>query len=156
MRLLLLHPGVLRIDCADCQRYIYDLETGERKTYRSGSKREQTPMLRPAASDPPCHKCPKKGAGVADTSHRPGDCEGGEDLRAGRCEGGEILRPRHWRTLAIYQKVRATMGVFLTSRMRRDALLMRNLAAIDELYRQFDRRQLATELAHEVALLFKR
>ena len=57
------HPTVFMRDCRDCQKYIYDEETGERQLWRG------QPHKRPENTKPPCgypgefangtSKCPK-------------------------------------------------------------------------------------------------
>lgn len=54
MRMALVHPGFRT--CSDCQRFMYDVQTGERLEFppRSGQ-----PMQRPPHSPTPCDSCPK-------------------------------------------------------------------------------------------------
>ena len=60
MRLLLFHPGAARIDCEECQQFVFNLDTGEKETYRSGPTREQLPLVRGPGVPTPCNKCPKE------------------------------------------------------------------------------------------------
>jgi len=54
---MLYHPHIYRIDCTDCERFVYNMETGEKIKRRAGNyERRKTP--------PPCASCPK-------TSKRP-------------------------------------------------------------------------------------
>lgn len=122
------HPGVAQIDCRDCQKYVYDFVTGKRKTYAQG-KRDRP---RPASTPPPCHKCPKESPEKAHEHE---------------------LSAKNWRTLALYQQVRASSGACLSDEMKRDALLMKNLATIDALFRRWEREQQAVVLATEIVRL---
>lgn len=54
MRLKIVHPGVYQIDCRDCQKFVYDLETGE-KSYD-----EEAEEYLERGDQPPCSSCPKK------------------------------------------------------------------------------------------------
>jgi len=135
VRLLLFHPGVARIDCEDCKRWIYDLETGKRKTYRSGPEREEKDQVRPKGVPTPCDKCAK-----------------GSPKKAEECQ----LSVRNYRTLALHSEVRATAGACLSKRARRDRLLLWNLAIVDGLVREWERKRAAEELANQVAMLYKR
>ncbi len=51
---MLLHSKVSGRDCRDCQKYVYDEETGKKKILNATS----LPMLR-NGSPPPCYKCKK-------------------------------------------------------------------------------------------------
>jgi hypothetical protein len=133
VRLLLFHPGVAGIDCEDCKKYVYDLKTGERKTYRAGPGRIELPCVRPALLSTPCGECPKKSP---------------ENARLIK------LNRRNLETVWIYRQVRATGGQCLTEAMAADPLLMRNLTLLDELYREHDRERLGQEVAHAVLLLY--
>ena len=128
MKLLLFHPGVAVIDCRDCQKFIYDFATGQRKTYAQGTR----DRLRPANTPPPCHKCPKQSP---QQSHE------------------HELSAKNWRTLSLYQQVRASRGACLTDAMKNDGLLMKNLATIDALFRRWEREQQASAVAFEVVRL---
>lgn len=43
------------VDCEDCQKHVYNLETGERESYQTSAGK--MPLLR--TDPPPCHSCPK-------------------------------------------------------------------------------------------------
>lgn len=132
MRLLWYHPGPASVDCEDCKRYVYDLERGVRRTYKSGAKRTERPQLRPKGTPLQCAQCPK---------------ESPERARV------LVLSPRNRLTLRLYEEVRATSGVCLTDAMKRDRVLMRNLADLSELDRARERRLLAEEISYQTALL---
>lgn len=56
MRLLKHHPAVAWRDCGDCQKHVYDEQTGKRREYRG------LPVLRPKGVLTPCRYstgCPK-------------------------------------------------------------------------------------------------
>lgn len=132
MKLLLFHPGAARVSCEDCRTYLYDLEQGERKTYRAGPTREERPYIRPAGVPSPCESCPKKSP---------------EEARQLN------LSPKNRKTLWLYLEVRATFAACLTPIMRRDRLLRRNLAIVDSVYRDFERHEAGRASAHQAALL---
>lgn len=64
-----------------------------------------------------------------------------------------MLSPRNRLTLRLYEEVRATGGACLTEAMKRDRVLMRNLADLAELDRARERRLLAEEICYQTALL---
>ena len=120
------------MDCEDCKRYVYDLERGERKTYRSGAARVELPQARLAGMPMQCGDCPKESP------------ERGRDLK---------LSERNLRMLDLYEEVRATGGACLTDAMKRDRVLMRNMADMAALDRARERRKLAEEIGYQTALL---
>lgn len=130
MRLLLFHPGPASIDCEDCQRYVYDLERGERKTYRAGG--EDRPQVRPPGTPRQCALCPKESPARA------------AELRLTRANVA---------TLRIYLESRATAGASLTPVMLRDLLLLRNLRIIDGIYRAWEQTKASEALGHQTARL---
>lgn len=119
----LFHPRAARIDCEDCKKYLYDLEKGERKTFKSGPKHEEKPYERGNAPLQ-CKDCPK-----------------------GSPENDCRLSDRNVQTVELYQQVRV-MGA--TDDMRGDALLCRNLSVVDGLYREYERKRLAAGLVDEI------
>ena len=125
MSLWLFHPALLAFSCADCQKWVYDFDTGERKTYRRGPKREEVPMTWPRGTAPPCKTCPKESPAK---------------------ERDHILNFRNLKTLAIYQQVRATSGHCLTEAERADPVLRQNLAIIDAIVRKYEHHQLISDL----------
>lgn len=64
-----------------------------------------------------------------------------------------VLSERNRQMLQRYEEVRATSGACLTAGMKRDHLLMRNLADLAELDRTRERRRLAEEIGYQTALL---
>ena len=120
--MVLFHPGPASIDCNDCAKWIYDLDTGKKQTHRAGPTLEERPNVRPASVPPPCEKCPKKSP------------ENAERLR---------LSDKNLRTFDLYKLHRATPFRNL------DATTRRNFAHLDELFRCRDRDHLAiTIVAH--------
>ena len=121
------HPALAAIACKDCQRQMHNLETGEPETYRSGPTREEVPKLWPRGTGPPCKTCPK-GSPAEERDH--------------------VLTAKNWRTLKIYQQVRATGGHCLTDAERVDPILRQNLATIDVLVRAHEHQRLVIDLSH--------
>ena len=85
--LILAHPEVAFRSCEDCERWIYDAETGKKKT-RAGR-----PIARPHISRPPCSTCPK--------------CEG-ENVKDVDTGKRATLSPKNWQTIQAYFQVQAT------------------------------------------------
>ncbi|WP_158264953.1 hypothetical protein [Blastopirellula marina] len=112
------HPGAALIDCEDCQRFLYDLETGRRVTVRQGPDRQAAPVPRLAEMPLQCGSCPKR-----------------SPQHAVQVE----LSAKNWKTYRLWREVRATYGRCLSPAMARDSIIRRNLAAIDAVV---DRRQL--------------
>lgn len=112
LRLRLNHPEIAALDCADCQRWIYDLKA--KRFAERGGKR----VDRPAGTPTPCKMCPKKSPQLA----------------------AEVkLTNRSERTLARYYESLATGGRCLSKAERGSQWLMRLFAAIAEELREFDR-----------------
>ena len=127
MRLWLFHPFLAGLACEDCQRWIYDFETGEKQTYKSGPNRVEIQRTWPKGTGPPCKTCPK-GSPAEEHEH--------------------ILSLKNWRTLMIYQQVRATSGHCLNDAERMDRILRQNLATIDTLVRLHEHQRLVMDLSH--------
>lgn len=62
MQLILLHPEVAFRPCEDCQRYVYDHESGVREEFPPGSG---NPVPRPAGLSPPCSQGPSACAKIS-------------------------------------------------------------------------------------------
>lgn len=103
------HPGLLRFSCAECRKWVYDPETGERQTTCGG--RLDVLRIKGPDGEPntPCKECPK-----------------GSPAR----EHEFILTEANKRTYGLYLEVQATSGQRLTDAMRRDRWLMRNFGLI--------------------------
>jgi hypothetical protein len=115
------NPGLAAISCDDCHKYVYDLKTGKLQTYQCGSPDNVKPV--PRVTPPPCRlgaKCPRESP---EKSHL------------------YRLHPRSRQAMAAYEEHRAG------NTPARDALQRRVFAILDWLYREYDRRQLAEELA---------
>lgn len=129
MRLLLFHPVMAQISCSECQKVVYDFDTGEKITICNGS----LPMLR--VLPPPCEKCPKQSP---------------------RHEAEFVLSDRNLRTLRLYYEVRATGGACLSEAERQDRLLTRNLYTIDRLVREFERKQQVDDLVGLLSIMVRK
>lgn len=84
----LVYPAVARIDCRDCLKHRYNLETGKRVEYEA-DEGVMLPILR-GEEPAPCETCPK----------------GKPDLN-----GRLVLSPRNCRALDFYHRMKATPGV---------------------------------------------
>ncbi len=132
MRLLLFHPGAARIDCRECGKFIYDLETGELKTYAAtvDGERVKLPQVRPAGTPTPCNLCPKQ-----------------SPAQAAEFE----LSEKNWQTYAFYLQARA---VGLTDQERSDPIVRKNFAIIDAATTAWEMSQGARMQAAEFARVF--
>lgn len=136
------YPALTQFSCDSCQRKIHDVDwangctgTGKVKTYAGGTRE----LMRTKNSPPPC------------AFDRPGSSERACPKGSPAEEAEHILSAENWQTWELYRQVRATNGACLTDAMKADALLMRNLALLDELARVRERQQLGRELAANVA-----
>ena len=139
--MLLLHPGVAKIDCRDCQRRLYDLETGEPKYYRAGPNREKRYY------DGPKHKPP-----CATPEDVGGGCPKGSPQEAHKHE----LTEENWRTWELYQQSRATHGQCLTEAERSDVLLPIAFSLLERITSAAERRAAANETAAALLPLLAR
>ena len=124
--MLLWHPGAVKIDCGDCKKYLYNLETGERRTFKAGPKREDRPRPRGPMEALQCSECPKKSPENADACR---------------------LSDRNWKTLELFRSIRVA-GT--TEAMKQDPILMENLAVIGHLWSEWERHQAAVEVANQL------
>jgi len=53
--LLWARPEIAKLDCNECFKFLYDIETGKPEQWRG------KPARRPRSVPPPCKKCPKQG-----------------------------------------------------------------------------------------------
>ena len=120
----LAHPQLTGFTCEDCRAWLIDLKTGKR------IERGGEPQRRRPGAPTPCRTCPRESP------------ERGKALALGR---------REMATIHFYLQVRATAGVCLTERERADPLLLRNLAIVDGVFRQYERGQSAVEFANVLA-----
>lgn len=107
----------------------YDWEkhrgTGKRKRHANGT----IDTLRPKQVPPPCSKCPKESP-EKEQEHK--------------------LSERNRKLVRLFREVKATNGARLTEGMKRDQLLMTNLAIIGQLYETYERNELADMLAARI------
>lgn len=128
----MLHPGAARIDCEECQKFVFNIQTGEQDTYKSGPERTELPLARGPGQPPPCHQCPKE-----------------SPERAKQIE----LNDKNWAAYAHYRQAKA---VGLTEEERRDPIVRRNFAVIESLVNERDKQDSARHLAEAlVAVLTK-
>jgi hypothetical protein len=132
VRLLLFHPGPARIECGECARFVYDLDTGEKKTYAAtvDGERVQLPQVRPKGSPTPCNVCPKQ-----------------SPAKAVEFE----LSEKNWAAYAFYLQARA---VGLTESERVDPIVRKNFAIIDAAVTAWEMNHGARLQAAEFARLF--
>ncbi len=117
MELILFHPGAARVPCSECAKFVFNLETGEKETYRSGPERLELPVVRGPGQKTPCDSCPKESP------------EHAKEIE---------LSPRNWRAWRHYREGRA---VGLCDRERRDPLVRKHFAMLEALEEQHARRQ---------------
>lgn len=123
--LLLRHPDVAALSCADCQKYIItaDWKIDE----RAGKK-----LLRPANVGPPCMRCPKLSAKDRRDDPRP--------------ENAIELSSKNWKAYLHYLEVKAG------AEMPNDPMTRRNCAMIKMVEDDFERdRTDVTPLIHLLA-----
>ena len=124
------HPALLKFTCAECKKYVYNMETGERFTVCNGLLDMQRPVGPSGEPEPPCNKCPK----------------GSPDR-----EREFILTPANYKTLKLYLEVRVTFGQGLTDAMKNDRWLMNNFRLIDGIVRDHERHEQQKFLSELVA-----
>ncbi|MFN3151385.1 hypothetical protein [Bremerella sp.] len=115
--LLLLHPGPASIDCQQCAAWIYDLETGQRQTVRTGPDRREVPQPRPAGVPTPCASCPKQ-----------------NPEHARRLQ----LSAKNRRTFQLWRCAKATHFHCVPHHLKHDTILARNFAHLDDVARQVE------------------
>jgi hypothetical protein len=104
----MVHPGAASIECTDCAKYVYNLQTGEREMYDAGD--ELLPILR-GDNPTPCSSCPK------------GSPENGEKLK---------LHWRNRRALDFYQRMKASSRAAMPKHLRDCHVTQRNFFLIDQ------------------------
>lgn len=132
MNLVLFHPGVVGIDCSDCEKYQYDLKTGKRITYKAGLEGEKF-KERVSYKGRICLQC--------DACPKP--------FR-------QTLPDFVYFTYKIFLQSRATFGRVLTPEMLEDEVLMDHLAVIQSYFDDKERERLGNEMSYSVAELFRR
>lgn len=126
MKLQLFHPGVARIDCTDCQKRLYSLETGELVTYKAGA----LGLKHYDVTEAPCQRgevCPKESP---ERAHL------------------HLLSERNWRAVTAYRRGRA-VGF---EHVLKDDLFAENMAIIDGLVRSWERSRAAEASGANMAL----
>lgn len=103
-------PGAASIDCEDCHKYHYDLNTGQI------IKRGKSEKLVKRDGRPPCHSCPKKSP------------ENGARLR---------LHPRNLRFLQFFKMVQAAGGRLPAGR-ENDSFTIQLLSIVKDLQAELD------------------
>ena len=120
----LAHPQLTLFDCEDCRQWIIDLKTG-RRLERGGEAQPRRP-----GTPTPCRTCPRESP------------ERAKAIALGR---------REFATIDFYLQVRATSGACMNDRERTDALLLRNLAIVDGVFRRHERGQSAVDFGMVLA-----
>ena len=126
---MLFASAVAHVSCADCQRFVYDLQTGKRETYQAGSAYNELPV--PRNGPPPCElgrDCPKESP---------------------EREHLHVLNARNRQMVDLYFANRA-FGGNLFQPHQIDPLRTRAFQIIDEIVREQDRQDLARAIAVKV------
>jgi hypothetical protein len=125
------HPKLADLSCGDCQKWVYEIPSGDLQTYESGNG-ERSKVQR--SGPPPCHLCPKISP---DHEHQ------------------FILSDYNERLLILHRRLRS--GVWqLTAEQRQDGLLADNFAIIDALLTGAENRKNREHLAESIAQVFLR
>ena len=128
--LQLYHPGVANIDCRDCQKRLYDYETGKPRTWKGVGGL-------PIYSDGPSHK-PQCRTHIGCPKVSPEEAYQYE------------LTDANWKTLRLYRQLRAAGFQFMSAAERRDTILRRHFGILDEIFRNYDRKEHAKDVANEL------
>lgn len=115
MQLILFHPGAARIDCRECAKFVFNLETGEKEVFKSGPERKELPVVRGPGQPTPCHSCPKESP------------EKAKEIE---------LTDRNWRAYRHYKEARA---VGLSEEERRDPIVRKHFALLDAVLERYER-----------------
>jgi hypothetical protein len=131
--MLATYPVLARTPCSTCKKYVlkYDWSTHQGTGAIEIDEATDEPMERDGP--PPCQDGRRSSSVCPKVSPEK--------------EAEYSLSDKNRQTYQVYQEVRATAGGCLTEAMKADRLLMRNLAAIDEIVRRGERRELAENLA---------
>ena len=132
LRLLMLHPGVAKISCDDCQRRSYDMETGLPQTFKSGPEGKET--FYTIGHKAPCFdgwKCPKESPAK---------------------ERDHLLSRKNDRVLSLYYRVRI-VGIDGIGGV--DPLLAENLAICDDAHNNFNRVERQVETTRLMSAIAK-
>jgi hypothetical protein len=105
------HPGPASIDCNDCAKHVYNLQTGEVETFEIEDGK-RLPILRTGPT--PCDSCPK------------GSPENGRKLE---------LDWRNRRAVDLYHRMRSTPGARLPKHLEDCTVTQRNFYLIENTIR---------------------
>ncbi|QDU76436.1 hypothetical protein Pan97_34850 [Bremerella volcania] len=111
------HPGAASIDCDDCAKWIYDLETGQKATVRVGPERKEEFQPRPSGVPTPCSTCPKK-----------------SPENAKEC----TLSRKNYRTYQFWRMCNASHFHYMPEHLANDPIVARNFAALADVRVQID------------------
>ena len=121
MRLLFSHPGIARLACATCEKYVANMETGEILRYPCGSEDNLVPLER--TTPPPCMLgtlCPKESP---DREHL------------------HVLSPRNCKMYNVWALARAQRKFACQDALRAEAF-----RTLDDIMRVRERKLLAVEI----------
>jgi len=135
LRLAIDNPQLADLSCAECQKWVYEIPSGQPQLFEGpdGRKTERIPRAAP----PPCDRCPKESP---------------------EREHLYVLSDKNYRTLKLHERFRT--GVYpLPKYLAGDPLLAENFAIIDEVIERGKRhavnRDLADLLAVRLATMFR-
>lgn len=85
----MLHSGIAKLKCSDCQRYNYRIPEGTLETYETDQG--HLPVLREPDMPPPCDQCPRGGP-----------------------QNEQLLKlsERNWKAYSLYLRIKACQGMF--------------------------------------------
>jgi hypothetical protein len=126
LRLRFEHPRLADLPCSECQKWVYEIPSGEPQTYEIGNGEVMQIERR---ESPPCHLCPKESP---------------------EREHLYQLSDRNHRLLMFHRRVRSKVYQ-LTGEQRRDGLLADNFAIIDDVMAVADQKANRDRLAHSIA-----
>lgn len=132
---MLFHPGPAKIDCAECVKFVFDLQAGEKSLYwgrDDAGERVQLPQIRPPGSTMPCGNCPKKSP------------EHAKEFE---------LTPQNVKAWRWWLEARATG---LTDAEKSDAIVRRNFGILEAIWAEWQRKRQAEATAIELGKLFVR
>jgi hypothetical protein len=109
LRIVLEDPQVASINCNDCWKHVYNLDSGTREEYDAGGV--NLPIVRMVP--PPCDSCPR---GI----------DGQPDFK-----GVNILHRRNYRAFEFFKELQATYGAQpLPKHLEQCAVFAENMATI--------------------------
>lgn len=126
LRLRFEHPKLAALSCSECQKWVYEIPSGEPQTYEISNGEFKQIERR---GSPPCHLCPKESP-----EH--------EHLYE--------LSDRNHRLLLFHRRVRSKVYQ-LTEEQRQDGLLADNFAIIDDVMAIADQKASTSRLGQSIA-----